>query len=196
LSTVLYTALDTTRILIGLLAPVMPEKMKIAAKVLGLEDTPQLTELQPGLLQSGTALPKPEPLFPKIQVPKPKLEEPAFKEDLTPQSEATPLNIDEFNKVELKVGLIRNCTPVAGSDKLLHSQVDLGEGRLRSIVSGVAPRFSPLNLIGQRVIVVSNLRPTKLRGVLSEGMILFAESEKGFDMVTIPESVVPGSKVR
>jgi methionyl-tRNA synthetase len=98
--------------------------------------------------------------------------------------------------VELKVGLIRNCTPVAGSDKLLHSQVDLGEGRLRSIVSGAAPRFSPLNLIGQRVIVVSNLCPTKLRGVLSEGMILFAESEKGFDMVTIPESVVPGSKVR
>jgi methionyl-tRNA synthetase len=67
---------------------------------------------------------------------------------------------------------------------------------LRSIVSGVAPKFSPADLIGQRVIVVSNLRPTKLRGVLSEGMILFAESEKGFELVKIPESVVPGSTVR
>jgi len=196
LGTVLYTALDATRILIGLLAPVMPEKMKLASTTLGLEGLPQLTELQPGLLQSGTALPKPEPLFPKIQVSKAQQDAPAPKEDPAPGSEATPLNIDEFNKVELKVGLIRDCAPVAGSDKLLHSQVDLGEGRLRSIVSGVAPRFSPADLIGQRVIVVSNLRPTKLRGVLSEGMILFAESEKGFELVKIPESVVPGSTVR
>jgi methionyl-tRNA synthetase len=196
LGTVLYTALDATRILIGLLAPVMPEKMKLASTTLGLEGLPQLTELQPGLLQSGTALPKPEPLFPKIQVPKAQQEAPIPKEDPAPGSAATPLNIDEFNKVELKVGLIRDCAPVAGSDKLLHSQVDLGEGRLRSIVSGVAPRFSPADLIGQRVIVVSNLRPTKLRGVLSEGMILFAESEKGFELVKIPESVLPGSTVR
>ena len=196
LGTVLYTALDATRILVGLLAPVMPEKMKLASTTLGLEGLPQLTELQPGLLQSGTALPKPEPLFPKIQVPKAQQEAPTPKEDSAPRSAATPLNIDEFNKVELKVGLIRDCAPVAGSDKLLHSQVDLGEGRLRSIVSGVAPRFSPADLIGQRVIVVSNLRPTKLRGVLSEGMILFAESEKGFELVKIPESVVPGSTVR
>ena len=129
-------------------------------------------------------------------MPKTQQGEPTHKEDSTPESEATPLNIDEFNKVELKVGMIRDCASITGSEKLLHSQVDLGEGRLRSIVSGVALSFSPADLIGQRVVVVSNLRPTKLRGVLSEGMILFAESEKGFELVKIPEKVVPGSTVR
>ena len=196
LGTVLYTALDSTRILVGLLAPVMPEKMNLAATALGLSEPPPLEELNPGRLIAGTQLPKPEPLFPKLQVPKPAPATPAETATEPETTAATQIGIEDFDKVELKVGVVRQCEPVAGSDKLLHSQVDLGEGRLRSIVSGVAKRFAPEDLLGQRVLVVSNLRPTKLRGVVSEGMILFAESAQGFELIAVPEAVLPGAIVR
>jgi methionyl-tRNA synthetase len=196
LGTVLHTALDMTRILVGLLSPVMPEKMKQAAQGLGLSQVPQLEDLRLDGLTAGTTLPAPVPLFPKLQPPQPALplqESPPVQAE---PADALHISIDEFDKVVIKVGEIKRCEPVPKSDKLLQSYVDLGEAELRSIVSGVANRFSPHEMLGKRVLVVSNLKPTKLRGVLSEGMILFAESERGFEFVTVPESAALGSIVR
>ncbi|MGK5091834.1 methionine--tRNA ligase [Deltaproteobacteria bacterium TL4] len=192
LGTVLYTALDMARILVDLLFPVMPEKMLLARKALGLNaEIPSLTKLKPGGLLEGTELPPPSPLFPKI---KPVDDEPLVKES-EPASAQAMITIEEFGRMKLRVGKIIQCQRVPKSDKLVHSQVDLGEERPRSIVSGIAKFYQPEELVGRTVMVVSNLIPVKLRGVLSEGMILCTDEGTQLQLVEPPEKVKPGTKI-
>jgi methionyl-tRNA synthetase len=82
------------------------------------------------------------------------------------------------------------------SDKLLVSQIDLGEGRLRSIVSGVAEFYTPEQMVGKRVVVVANLKPVKLRGELSEGMVLASDDGTTITVVEAPQAAAPGTVVR
>lgn len=106
------------------------------------------------------------------------------------------ITIDDFFKVQLKVGEIMACEVVKGSDKLLVSQINIGDG-VRQIVSGIAKFYKPENLVGKKVIVVTNLKPVKLRGVLSEGMILAASDENGnLKIATVDGDIKPGSEVR
>ena len=202
LGTVLYTALDMTRIIVGLLDPVMPKKMYIARINLGLgEEIIPFSSLAPGLLESGIKLPKPSPLFPKMQATnedednlKNKQLEKISNESLLEDKEW--LALDDFQKIELKVGHIKSCKKVAKSNKLLCSEVDLGENRLRSIVSGAAEFYSPEEMNGRQVIVVTNLKPVKLMGYLSEGMILFSDDNGKLALIEAPEQVNPGVIVR
>ena len=202
LGTVLYTALDTGRILIGLLAPVMPQKTTEAAKALGLNASPTLDALQPGELVAGTKLPKPQPLFPKIKPlasREKNIEIPVEKKVKKNKKELTSneqITIDDFNRVQLKTGTILHCQRIDGADKLLHSQVDLGEEQPRSIVSGVAQTFRPEELIGKKVLVVSNLQSVTLRGISSEGMILFGEHNSKFTLLQLPEELPSGATIR
>ena len=96
--------------------------------------------------------------------------------------------IDDFAKIQLKVGKILTAEKVQGSKKLLHFSVDTGE-RVRSIVSGVAKYYTPEEMIGKEVVVVANLKPATLGGVLSEGMILFAENAEGNVIAVSPEKI-------
>ena len=98
--------------------------------------------------------------------------------------------------MELKVGHIKSCRKVEKSNKLLCSEVDLGETRLRSIVSGVAEFYNPEEMTGRQVLVVANLKPVKLMGYLSEGMILFSEDNGRLVLIEAPEHVNPGVIVR
>ena len=82
------------------------------------------------------------------------------------------------------------------SDKLLVSQIDLGEGRLRSIFSGVAEFYTPEQMVGKRVVVVANLKPVKLRGELSEGMVLASDDGTTITVVEAPQAAAPGTVVR
>ena len=99
--------------------------------------------------------------------------------------------IDDFAKVQLKVGKILTAEKVEGSKKLLHFTVDTGE-RVRSIVSGVAKFYTPEEMVGKEVVVVANLKPATLGGVLSEGMILFAEDAEGNVIAVSPEKSAGG----
>lgn len=200
LGTVLYTSLDCVRVLVGLLQPVMPEKMAQAREQLGVAGHPLgIDRLQLGLLEPGTLLPEPQPLFPKIQassapsVPPPPPSAPAT----APEEPATDsVGIEVFQQIELKVGVIRECRKVKKSDKLLVSQIDLGAGQLRQIVSGVAEFYTPEEMVGRRVVVVANLKPVKLRGELSEGMVLATDDGSRVTILEAPEGAAPGTVVR
>ena len=198
LGTVLYTALDMTRIIVGLLDPVMPKKMCEARKYLGLgEEVLPFSSLSPGLLVPGTELPKPSPLFPKIQVPPAEEENEKNQQMEKSSNNSEPeenewIAIDDFQKMELKVGRIKSCRKVEKSNKLLCSEVDLGETRLRSIVSGAAEFYTPEEMTDRQVLVVANLKPVKLMGHISEGMILFSDDNGKLVLIEAPEQVNPG----
>ena len=104
------------------------------------------------------------------------------------------ITIDDFDKIELKIGKILTAEKVEKSKKLLHFSIDTGD-RVRSIVSGVAKYFTPEEMVGKEVVVVANLKPATLGGVLSEGMILFGEDENGLVTVEPGRVAVPGSIV-
>ena len=204
LGTVLYTALDASAWLVCLLEPVMPEKMKAARIQLGLGESPMTLEmLKPGLVQTGTQLPLPEPLFPRIQLKQKEPEKPSPTPKAKPQSEEKQeaelenlVGIESFQKLDFRTGRILESKKVKGSDKLLVSQVDLGESKPRSIVSGVAEFYRPEDLPGMNVVVVSNLKPVKLRGELSEGMILATDDGNSLKIVEAPGDSKPGTVVR
>ncbi len=125
----------------------------------------------------------------------------AEKEQKPQQVEQKPskseIAIDDFAKVELKVGKVVACEKVPKADKLLCSKIDVGEDSPRTVVSGIAAYYSPEQMIGKRVVVVTNLKPVKLRGILSEGMILCAEGADGKLSVVSPEGeIAPGGEVR
>jgi methionyl-tRNA synthetase len=92
---------------------------------------------------------------------------------------ANLISIDDFSKVDLRVGEVKSAEPVKGADKLLHLKVDIGEPEPRTIVAGIALAYKPEDLIGRKVIIVANLQPRKLRGLTSQGMIVAASTEDG-----------------
>lgn len=105
------------------------------------------------------------------------------------------ITIDDFAKVELKVGTIVKCEPHPKADRLLVEQIDLGN-EVRQIVSGIAEHYKPEDLVGRQVIVVTNLKPVKLRGVESQGMILCAANENDLSVTTIEKELPNGTTVR
>jgi methionyl-tRNA synthetase len=100
-----------------------------------------------------------------------------------PAAEAAPetpkIAIDDFGKVDLRVGLVLSAEPVKGADKLLHLKVDIGEAEPRTIVAGIAEAYKPEQLINRKVVIVANLQPRKMRGLISNGMIVAASVEGG-----------------
>ena len=94
-------------------------------------------------------------------------------------ADAPHITIDDFIKVDLRVGEVKSANAVKGADKLLHLQVDIGEPQPRSIVAGIALAYKPEALVGRKVVIVANLAPRKLRGLESQGMIVAASLEGG-----------------
>ena len=121
-------------------------------------------------------------------------EEKKVEENIVNISEIT---IDEFAKIALRVGKVKACEKVEKADKLLKLTVDLGEEKTRTIVSGIAKWYTPEDMVGKSIVVVSNLKPVKLRGILSEGMILCASDNDGNLSLVAPISYIKaGSEVR
>ena len=192
LRTVLYNLLESIRFAAVLLAPAMPETSAKILDQLGTEkrDFDSLETF--GNLETGhTVSAKPEMLFARLDAEEVmnKLNPPAPK--LETKAEVT---IDEFAKLDLRVGTILSCVNHPDSDKLLVSQVQI-DGTVRQIVSGLRPQFEAKDLVGLRVAVVVNLKPVKLRGVLSEGMILVGEKDKQMEIVHF-HSVEDGAIIR
>jgi len=107
------------------------------------------------------------------------------------------LSIDQFAKVQLRVGQILQAETIEKSEKLLKLKVDLGEARPRQILAGIAKYYTPEDLPGRKIVVVANLKPAKLMGQLSEGMLLAASDDKGnLELVSPGAVAAPGSAVR
>ena len=207
LATVLYNLSEAILIGTGLIASFLPATAEKVYKEFGVKER-TADELQKfGLIPDGTQVTAaPEILFarldPKViaekvaEITKPKTEEKPQNNE--PKNEVVnmkpEITIDEFDKIELKIGKILTAEKVEKSKKLLHFSVDTGD-RVRSIVSGVAKYFTPEEMVGKEVVVVTNLKPATLGGVLSEGMILFGEDENGLVTVNPGRETVPGSTV-
>ena len=212
LSTVLYNLVEGISIGAALLEPFMPEttakiRKQLNAPELTLED---LTKF--GNYVSGTKVTDaPEILFARLDINEimPKVEEIRAKQRAQagvaeePQAEAgidvekkPEITIDDFMKVQLRVGEILKCEEVPKSKKLLCSQVKIGS-EVKQIVSGIKQHYSAEEMVGKKVVVVANLKPAKLAGVLSEGMLLCAEDAEGNLSLLTPEKDMPnGAEIR
>lgn len=192
----LYTAAEALRLICGWLYPVMPSATEKIWKQLGMGGP--LSELQYkdlgwGGLKKAQTLSAVSAVFPRIEV-KPamdKMQELEIAEkdrqnallgkkpEEKAETKSAPIAIEDFAKVDLRVGEIKTAEAVKGSDKLLHLKVDIGEPEPRTIVAGIALAYKPEQLVGRKVVIVANLAPRKLRGVTSQGMIVAASLEGG-----------------
>jgi methionyl-tRNA synthetase len=110
---------------------------------------------------------------------------------------APSIGIDDFAKVDLRVGLVKHAEPVKGADKLLHLKIDIGESQPRTIVAGIAKAYKPEQLIGRKVVIVANLEPRKLRGIESQGMIVAASLEGDPPVLAgFHEEIQPGARLK
>ncbi len=222
-----YNALEGTRLAALMVSPVMPNAAKAMARQLGIAESfgaegAWEIEKQFGVLKPGTPTGEATPLFPRIDMRKiaageaspvapPPPERPTVEsvtkpmtENLTSPPEDPPasgepeyITIDDFAKVQLRVAEILSVVPVPKADKLLHMRISLGEGDERDLLSAIAEWYTPEELTGKRIIVIANLAPRKMRGIVSQGMLLAVDGPDGRPVLVTPESGVPaGATVR
>ncbi len=209
LANVMYMLSETLRIVSILISPVMPNTPKAVESQLNIsKDITKWDDAKTfGLLPKAITINKGEVLFPRIDLEKELKELEALQaqknaaaqpaqENAKETTKKPDITIDDFAKVELKVGEVVECEKVKGSDKLLKSQILIGSEK-RQIVSGIAKHYSPEEMVGKKVVVVTNLKPVKLRGVMSEGMILAAEDSTGtLKVVSVDGDITHGAEVR
>ena len=205
LATVLYNLIEAINIGASLLEPFMPEtSAKILAQINGVPRAfDDMTEF--GKYQSGNkVVEKPEILFARMDqkevMEKVKEIEEAQKAEVQgekyPEVEKKPeITIDDFDKIQIQVGEVIKCEPVKKAKKLLVSQIKIG-AETRQIVSGIAKYYKPEEMVGKKVAVITNLKPCKLCGVESQGMILAAGDDEGnLSVVTVDKDIVAGSEI-
>lgn len=204
LGSVLYTVLDGIRLVSLLLYPFMPETAVKMRKQLGTEQ--DIEKASPEDLrrirtyESGQKIGEPEQLFPRIDekemLESLKSEAKAEKKDDDGKPVAEEIDFAHFEKMTLKAAKVLECEKVPKSDKLLKLQLDLGTEK-RQVVSGIAKSYKPEELLGKTLVLVANLKPAKLMGTLSEGMILSATADgKQHKVLELPDSVLPGTDIK
>lgn len=205
LAAVLYNLAESIRIISVMISPFIPDTSEKINSQFGFESDVLTWDsvLNFGALKEGTKVKRGENLFPRIDVEK-KLEEfeKLREENLAKEKKIEPapikpeITIDDFDKLDIRVGKVLECEKLKGADKLLLFKIDLGN-EVRQIISGIAKFYEPEKLIGKQVLVVVNLKPRKLRGVESCGMILSAATpgdEKLF-VATVDGDIDAGSQV-
>src|SRR5689334_9143498 len=189
LGAVLYRAAESLRWLCVLLFPVMPQASHAMWKQLGLGGAPDRIDpstLKWGELPEGTRIGDVQPVFPRLdkarilsEINAPGNSEPIKTPSTPPATDAaegvtTFIEIDDFAKVDLRVGQVLSAERLPKSDKLLLLKIDLGEAEPRQVLAGIAQYYEPEKLVGRKVVVVANLKPRKLRGFESQGMVVAA----------------------
>ena len=196
LHTVLFTAADALRRIAVLLAPVMPEKMAELRNALGYtgaEASARISDLRTEAGPAGRMMHDLAGLFPRIVVEKPESAPAEPKKKEKPVNTVDPIGIEEFGKVDLRTAKILEAVRVEGADKLLKLQIEVGSEK-RQIVSGIAPWYTPEELVGRTILIVANLKPATIRGVESKGMLLAAKHGKDLKLVTV-EGMPSGVKI-
>jgi methionyl-tRNA synthetase len=197
LDSTLYTAAEALRVATALLYPVLPQSTPKIWAQLGMPepiDQVRFDALKWGGLQAGQKIGEVAAVFPRIEgkdaiARMRELEEKATAEQAVMMGKPAPaaeapegvahIAIDDFLKVDLRVGQVLTAQPVKGSAKLMHMTVDLGEPKPRTIVAGIAEAYGPNDLINRKVVIVANLQPRKLKGIESNGMIVAASVNDG-----------------
>ncbi len=210
LSTVIYVLLENMRKIAVHLWPVMPEASEKMLEQLGITFDPEKISLPKeldvwGLLECGDTVAKTSNLFPRVELVEAKEEKPAKKgkgkKDKQKAKKAempegiTTIEFEDFQKLDLRVGTIKEVDKHPDADRLLLVRVDTGDDELRQVVAGIADFFAPADLVGKQVVVVCNLKPRKLRKQLSQGMILAVKNGEGLELLTVTAEVPGGSKV-
>ena len=205
LGTVLYTLAESIRMISILIRPFMTKTPAKIWEQLGIDEGP-LTEWDSakkwGGLKEGSLVKKTGALFPRIDI-KAEVEanedvnanNDSTKEEDTKKKDENYITIDDFDKIDLKVAKVLKAEKVEGADKLLKLELDAGEGP-RTVVSGIAKNYSPESLVGKNVILIANLKPVKLRGIESHGMILAAGDKDKLVLATTDGDINPGAEVR
>ena len=196
LDVTLYTAAEALRIATALLAPVLPQSAPKIWAQLGMTEPIEAVRFDTlawGGLPPGQKVGEVSGVFPRIELKEAVAKMRAMEEQVTAgqaallgkKTEPAPapadgrIGIEDFSKVELRVGLVLSAERVKGADKLMHMKVDIGEAEPRSIVAGIAEAYTPEQLVNRKVVIVANLQPRKLRGIESNGMIVAASVEGG-----------------
>ncbi|HZT33067.1 MAG TPA: methionine--tRNA ligase [Bryobacteraceae bacterium] len=219
LDATLYTAAEALRIATALLAPVLPQS---APKIWGQLGMPEPVEsvrlpaLAWGQLQPGQKIGTISAVFPRIEMKEAiarmqeleakvtaeqaallgKTPAPAAEGEAAPEADGR-ISIEDFAKVDMRVGRVLSAEPVKGASKLLHLKIDIGEPQPRTIVAGIAEAYSPERILGRKVVIVANLKPRKLRGIQSDGMIVAASLEGGSPVLAgFLEDVPVGARLK
>jgi methionyl-tRNA synthetase len=191
LDTIIYNLLESLRVIAVMVAPFMPDcARKIQAQIgIGPETVQNNASIEKwGGLKPGSKLERADALFPRVEFKKEEVQE---KEAVTFRPEIT---YDDFKKIDLRVARIVAAEAVPRSEKLVKLRIDVGEER--TIVAGIAKDYKPQDLVGKQIVVVVNLKPTKLMGVESHGMLLATDADKGLTLLTFDKNAKPGSEVR
>jgi methionyl-tRNA synthetase len=210
LSRILYAAAEGTRLAAAMLFPFAPAAARKVFEILGgAARDPQPADLAWGLLEPGTPMPESGPLFPRAD---PMIYFAGKEKTVSETSKPAPapaettqaispsdlrIGIEEFQKVRLVTARVLEAERVPRSNKLVRMQVDLG-GEKRQIVAGIAAQYAPDQLVGRNVVIVANLKPARLMGVESDGMVLAATVGEAGEpvLLDVPAEVPPGSRVK
>lgn len=198
-ATTLVLAAEALRVCAALLYPVMPERMTELRKVFGL-DKPDLAQLRVfGAIEAGTNIPKVDPVFPRVELKnveatpsspqqkKGKRDEGVAstkKMNTEPEKPEGVITYDDVMNVKLRTAKVLEAEKVEGADKLLKLQVEVGEEK-RQLIAGIAQHYSAEEVLGKTIVIVANLKPAKIRGVESQGMLLCASVGKELKLITV-----------
>ncbi|MGA7239726.1 MAG: methionine--tRNA ligase [Bryobacteraceae bacterium] len=216
LDATLYTAAEALRVVTALLSPVLPQSTAKIWAQLGIAEpleSIKFESLHWGGLKTGHKIGEVSPVFPRIELKDAvtrmrELEEKISAEQAVmlgkkpetveaSEADSPKIPIDDFLKVDLRVGLVVSAERVKGSDKLMHMKVDIGETQPRTIVAGIAEAYAPEQLLNRKVVIVANLQPRKLKGIESNGMIVAASIEGGKPvLVGFHEEIEPGARLK
>ncbi len=199
LNQVLYNLIESVRFIAVLLEPFVPGTSEKIYQLIKAEETSFDSLDKFGAIKSGVILDRPEHLFTRIDAEK-KLKEIGEKmvnnvtNNVLEAESDNFISIDDFSKIDIKVGKVVECAQHPDADRLLVSQIDTGD-KVRQIVSGIASFYKPEDFVGKSVMVVTNLKPVKLRGVLSEGMVLCGSNKD--TLIAIPtDGLNPGDIIK
>jgi len=207
LGTVIYNLVESIRFIAVMLQPFMPRTPESIWEQLGIGSNGKLKTwaslAEWGAIQPGTVVSRGEDLFPRLnmqaEIREMQGDQPAeqgAKDDPTQDDQEGLISLDQFQQVDLRVAAITGAERIPKADKLLKVEVSLGDSEKRQVVAGIAEHYQPDQLIGKHVIFVSNLKPVKLRGVLSQGMLLAATAEDGsLALTTVDRKIPAGSRV-
>ncbi len=200
LHTVLFHLAAVLRALSPAIYPFMPQAAEEMIRQLGLKPDFSLVRLNALKWDDpqipGTKIAKGQPLFPRIETTPKTQGDARVTQDQQPAPQPTDqITIDEFRKASLRVGKVLAAERVPKSSKLLKLQVDIGTEQ-RQIVAGIGTKYAPEDMVGKRIVIVANLKPAKLMGVESQGMVLAAGDEEVSALLTTMEDVEPGSKIK
>ncbi len=192
LSIILYNLAESIRLSTILIYPFMPIKAKEIWEQLGLESDLEKIRMDEdaswGKLKPGILVKPGKIIFPRIDTKKKAPKE--AKED-----KVNIISYDEFKKIDLRVGKVFSAEEVQGTDKLLKLAITLGEEK-RTIVAGVKKYYSAEEILGKKIVIITNLQPVKIRGIESQGMLLAAVNKDNVVLLTVDKDITEGSKIQ